>query len=1204
MAHSDPVFGIQDFRGGLNTMDPPVKVRDNELTELWNMDPFSGSLEKRLGFTLFNVVGLPNPPISGYGFETDDGVRRILAQTNEVAKNVGATFQTRSQHFSSPGDGVFTVTPWYNTGTATIANGATAVTGAGGTEWEANLRTPGEFWIQFPNDATDAAWYVITAAGSPTGITLARAFEGTGGAGLTYRIFRPFAANLESLSAGVFKNNWFVSQLGQAPQRFDGTHMHFWGNLPSAAAPAVSAVGGGNVDTGVHRIVQVYDYGTFGKSVESADNTFAVVNPNTDLTVTVDRAPQACETIEVYAQLADAAVEDDYFLVGTVSNTAALPLTVSFNITDADLELLTVMERELGNVDQGNTLPPNITHAYFLDGRAFAIDPDNRDLLIISKVDLPGTFPTANSIQVQPEDGETPSGLTEAYGNLIILKDKSKKYYLTENSPNGGVESIPGIYGCVSSKSIKRWGGFYIFQSRQGVSAGTHKGDWLLSRKISPSMQEVKQAIIRLGKHTKTSVSELTTGATNDNTQINADGYVELITPLTNVEDDSDVDFDAGTFASTLEITGVPAPTITRYSLEGVDEAVVMAQIGGQSRSMLRDIANNNVDGSASGVTTGQVPAGWINVERANNGDNVDFSTTALARIAGETATLTVSLLNGDYQVNKIFYKFELVAASQAQMQLRVRIQTQDGTTSLWDTRATHTLTVPASTTITVQDTVKFNTTNIQGIRAVFDTITGVSAVRPSVNTLSIFEAGFVGLGTFTSQVLDTGETNPGMENFDMTFSEIYYEADTVAPLAISGNNVTASVAVRVRTGPTNDPNDGSWSLFQTQGIGDQFAAIVPATNQFGQFVQYELTLTNLGGNSENKTSSGGIRVDTVTISFFVEGTYTAAVIDTTESPPVRWGRFLDDTELNNGTIQASIRSGPVLVPDGTWTAFVNHEHGEFITVNEARFIQVRFILNAGTDTSTGGNSPRMHAFTVEWYSTTTTSASFPSTAEIYNDRYYLAVESADGTENDVVYVTDLTLLQDPQAMQQTGGLPWTRYEWSMNGMVSSGNTLYGFSSVTTQAFQLLEGYDDNGTIIRARFRSKIYLDGPTLKKFRRLYLEVDRTAAQTLFTLFINTSLRRVQAGFSSLPANASYAGGRVTDGAAAGQEKEPTYPGWTGALPINHNLSSNNTDYRLVGRGHFFQLWGQHLTTAVEPVRIHGFAVQYANRVMMGSP
>lgn len=77
----------------------------------------------------------------------------------------------------------------YTTGTVTFAN-STAVVGAGGMLWSANLSTANTYYIRNDTDGTGSGskWTKIASVANATALTLSAAFGGTTGAAQTYTI--------------------------------------------------------------------------------------------------------------------------------------------------------------------------------------------------------------------------------------------------------------------------------------------------------------------------------------------------------------------------------------------------------------------------------------------------------------------------------------------------------------------------------------------------------------------------------------------------------------------------------------------------------------------------------------------------------------------------------------------------------------------------------------------------------------------------------------------------------------------------------------------------------------------------------------------------------------------------------------------------------------------------------------------------------
>lgn len=81
---------------------------------------------------------------------------------------------------------------WYNTGTVTVTQGSTTLTGVG-TNWVNGGIKPGDIFT-----VDNSVLYQVNTVNSNTSITLATAFTGTSGSTLNYSIIRNFAATMQA----------------------------------------------------------------------------------------------------------------------------------------------------------------------------------------------------------------------------------------------------------------------------------------------------------------------------------------------------------------------------------------------------------------------------------------------------------------------------------------------------------------------------------------------------------------------------------------------------------------------------------------------------------------------------------------------------------------------------------------------------------------------------------------------------------------------------------------------------------------------------------------------------------------------------------------------------------------------------------------------------------------------------------------------
>jgi hypothetical protein len=1216
MSRDDPTVTFADFGGGLNTTDDPVHLRDNELPDMLNWDPWRKALVKRRGILKFNPLALPSNPYFLESFIQKSGAKKLITQATETAKHTPAVTQTGALFYQSPGDGAVSAIPWYTTGTVNVTNGLAAVTGIL-TEWVANLRVPTQFWFRVLQTGVgaDPSWYTILAVPGATSLTLNRTFEGLTQLGVAYQIAKPMAADIEAYSPGTFKDNFWLSQVPSDPQRYDGTVMHEWGNLEPAAAPATLAIAGATVTAGNHGIVAVYDYGTFGKSIPSPSVTINAAAPNRRYTITPARGPQACLNIEIYGTLTSGAgpvpAGATYYFIGLVSNTAGV-LNVDFNVSDATLGAVTqTLEMDFGVPDQGNTKPGKIKYAKFLAGRCFAATVDNPNNLIISKPDLPGIFPQGNTIPIEPEDGEIISGLAESYGFLVVMKELSKQYYLSEPGPNATVTRINDSKGCVSHKSIAYRDGLFIYHTRDGVAAGTYRGSKLISEKILSALQTVKQAITRFGRHTKSTKSELETGASLVDLEVSADNEIvhsefpfidtanaDWIDPLTAV---SGVGVGGGL---TRGVGGGNGPVATHR----VPDKLYLDMVATATPSQIRNIAHNNMGG---------VPSAWSStvaqpVTNAFDGNPATYWSSLNTATPGDYV-LSYTFLGSRWKMNRVKAQYQVRffsgsggATINATVEAFTYSTLSGGPPGTWTVLNTVT-SVPIATSdgarIQTID-VSFPTVIADAIRIKFSIISN-SGLLLVFRTwyLEAFEPGFLPSGTFTSEVFDTGATSgpPGILETLLTSGE-QNNTDPTGGTAVTA--VLPKVEMFMATGDVAVP-DSTWSGFVFQSVGSPMQAVVPLTGKHGRYVQYQLVLTQGAGGTPEQNASVTPTIDEAGINFIVPGTYESGVIDI-GAAPTAWGLFTFDEILNGGTVVGKIRTGPVAVPDGSWTSYTTYVSGMAITNTLNRYVQVRFELFPGAVPSVSEGS-KVIQFEIKWSTSVTPASKFPSIGKIWDGKYYLAVERMQSSFNDRVYVCDLA------NVAEDGIPPWTVYDWKMNGLTVQGNTFYGAGSSLPRLYYLLRNWDDDGTEVRSFFKTKPFLFEGRMKKFRRVWVlgnankAADVSPPVDLFNrikLFFNTN-----ANSQDLPMDFLGPGQRLSTLAMVasgntGEASESSITAVSGAKALEHNLGQGRADHRMSGRGNYLQIRCEHNDKNIVRLSVTGFQVQFEVRKPVGAP
>ena len=115
---------------------------------------------------------------------------------------------------------------WYDTGTVTLTQGSTAVTGVG-TNWLATGIKTGDIFT-----VDRSTLYMVLTVNSDTSLTLKQAYAGASGNTLNYYILRNFAATLQSeLSAQITKQNaiyqtWLNGRITEVGIPFDFSSLY------------------------------------------------------------------------------------------------------------------------------------------------------------------------------------------------------------------------------------------------------------------------------------------------------------------------------------------------------------------------------------------------------------------------------------------------------------------------------------------------------------------------------------------------------------------------------------------------------------------------------------------------------------------------------------------------------------------------------------------------------------------------------------------------------------------------------------------------------------------------------------------------------------------------------------------------------------------------------------------------------------------
>jgi hypothetical protein len=190
------------------------------------------------------------------------------------------------------------------------------------------------------------------------------------------------------------------------------------------------------------------------------------------------------------------------------------------------------------------------------------------------------------------------------------------------------------------------------------------------------------------------------------------------------------------------------------------------------------------------------------------------------------------------------------------------------------------------------------------------------------------------------------------------------------------------------------------------------------------------------------------------------------------------WGLFVCNQEANSGTISYFISTGTtcdsVTRTTATWNAQTSNT-----PIGVSTSLYVAYRANFSIDSAT--QTPTLKDCTINWREGETRP---PVASGVYRDRYYLSYTSSTaGGGNDHILVLDKNDR-------------WTLFDnHNCYSMVNYERNLYcGSSTSAGRVWRLDSGYDDDGSIITSRIRTKAFsLGAPDRRKvFDRVYFDLE----------------------------------------------------------------------------------------------------------------
>lgn len=275
--------------------------------------------------------------------------------------------------------------------------------------------------------------------------------------------------------------------------------------------------------------------------------------------------------------------------------------------------------------------------------------------------------------------------------------------------------------------------------------------------------------------------------------------------------------------------------------------------------------------------------------------------------------------------------------------------------------------------------------------------------------------------GSFSSQVFDTG------------FTSATYQLQS----AWSANTSTPTFALQVSTSST-----GPWTTLLTStgtnGIGNRYA-------------KYTSTISI--SSSDNALTT----ISSVTVIAVSSASYYSTVKNSTNL--TQWSTFNPNAQNNGGThsyfARSSTNSFTTLSSTPAWVA---QTAGAAVSASTGTYFQIRddFTVSAATATL-----PALNDFTLNWYEGTATDQAYM----LYFDNAIwstVAFGSGQSTNN---YVFKYDLINEG----------WTLYNFGAGGLLVQSNALYFGDTSAGNIFKFGTGTSDNGSSIRAYWRSKSF---------------------------------------------------------------------------------------------------------------------------------
>lgn len=277
-------------------------------------------------------------------------------------------------------------------------------------------------------------------------------------------------------------NNLLFFATGGENYKLRGTTLEEFGIEAPATAPTLSDGGSAGSHNGTYEAYVTF-YNTNTGHESSAGPTSSTVTV-ANKTIAWSSIPTSSDT-QVTARrlyIRNTATQTEFFRVATISDNTTTSTTT--NVADSSLRIIGPDETE-------NSPPPSgIRYLCWHKSRMFASDGQR---LYYSKIGLPEAFDEEAAENVNPDDGQSITGLVAFQDLLWIFKDRAT-YVLNGDDPNTwSVDLVDPSVGCATHRSITITEGVLRLWSLDGPVEWVGNGfrfigkDWI-EQTISPEV--------------------------------------------------------------------------------------------------------------------------------------------------------------------------------------------------------------------------------------------------------------------------------------------------------------------------------------------------------------------------------------------------------------------------------------------------------------------------------------------------------------------------------------------------------------------------------------------------------------------------------------------------------------------------------------------------------------------------------------------